>query len=182
MIVVSRGIHIEAPVERVFALISDPLARARLNPDVKPIRVEIESGAPLRFGSVCHFRLQVGERIADYRIRVTEFVPNRRIVSVSDSAVPFEVCLETDPEHGGTRLTQTERFEASEEMLDQAVADRATQRVLGFAYRLYLAFDTDAALRLKRREEEMLASNLETKLDRWLAAIKRHLESDGAAP
>lgn len=176
MIVVSRSIHIEAPVERVFTLMCDPAARARLNPDVKPIRVEIESGRPLAQGSVCHFRLQVGDRIADYRIRIVEFITGRRIVSVSDSAVPFEVCLETDPENGGTRLTQTERFEASEEMLDKAVADRATQRVLGFAYRLYLAFDTDTALRLKQREEELLTRKLEATLDRWLASIKRHLE------
>jgi uncharacterized protein YndB with AHSA1/START domain len=177
MVVVSRSIRIEAPVERVFALVSDPAARSRLNPDARPIRVDIETGNPLARGSVCHFRLQIGKHIADYRTRVTEYVPNRRIVSVSDSAVPFEICIETEPESGGTRLTQTERFEASEEMLDQAVADRATQRVLGFAYRLYLAFDSDAALRLKLREEEMLARKLEEKLDRWLFAIKRHFES-----
>jgi uncharacterized protein YndB with AHSA1/START domain len=179
MVVVSRSIHVEAPVERVFALMSDPAARARLNPNVQPIRVEIETDASLRLGSVVHFRLQVGERIADYRIRVTEFVPGRRIVSVSDSAVSFEVCIETEPENGGTLLTQTERFEANEEMLDQAVADRATQRVLGFIYRLYLAFDTDAALRLKQREEEMLSARLGQKLERWLAAIKRRLEAGG---
>jgi uncharacterized protein YndB with AHSA1/START domain len=182
MVVVSRSIHIAAPVERVFALMGDPAARSRLNPDVDPIRVEIETGAPLRLGSVCRFRLQVGERIADYRIRVTEFAPNRRIVSVSDSAVPFEVCIETEAENGGTRLTQTERFEASEEMLDRAVGDRATQRVLGFIYRLYLALDSDAALRLKQREEELLAGKLGQKLDRWLAAIKRHIESKADVP
>jgi hypothetical protein len=79
-------------------------------------------------------------------------------------------------------LTQTERFEASEEMLDRAVGDRATQRVLGFIYRLYLAFDSDAALRLKQREEELLAGKLGQKLDRWLAAIKRHIESKADVP
>jgi uncharacterized protein YndB with AHSA1/START domain len=178
MVVVSRSIYIDAPVESVFALMSNPAARSRLNPNVHPIRVEIETGTPLQLGSVCHFRLQVGERIADYRIRIIEFVPGRRIVSVSDSTVPFEVCIETEPENGGTRLTQTERFEADEEMLDQVAADRATQRVLGFAYRLYLAVDTDAALRLKQREEELLGRKLEGNLERWLAAIKRHLESN----
>jgi ligand-binding SRPBCC domain-containing protein len=177
MVVVSRSIHIEAPVERVFALMSDPAARSRLNPDAQPIRVEIENGRPLAQGSVCRFRLQVGKRVADYRTRVTEFIPDRRIVSVSDSAIPFEISIETGPEGAGTRLTQTECFEPSEDMLDQVVGDRATQRVLEFIYRLYLAFDTDAALRLKQREEEMLIRRLEEKLDRWLAAIKRHLES-----
>jgi len=108
MLTVSRSIHIDAPVERVFALMADPLARSRLHPDAEPIRVEIEGGGPLRAGGVVHFRLQIGNRIADYRTRVRELDPARRIVSLSDSAVPFEVRIETEPEDRGTRLTQTE--------------------------------------------------------------------------
>jgi len=99
---VSRNIHIAAPVERVFALMCDPVARARLNPQVTPLRVEIENDTCLHEGSVCHFRIQLGQRIVDYRTRVREFVPQRRIVSVSDTAVPFEVIIETAAENDGT--------------------------------------------------------------------------------
>ena len=42
---VSRNIHIAAPVERVFALMCDPAARTRLNPQATPLRVEIENDA-----------------------------------------------------------------------------------------------------------------------------------------
>ena len=85
MVVVSRHIHIDAPVDRVFALMANPAARAALNPFVTPIRVETEDNQPLHVGSVCHLRLQTGNRIVDYRTHVREFEPNRCIVSVSDS-------------------------------------------------------------------------------------------------
>ena len=54
---------LRAPVERVFALMANPAMRARLNPDETPLTVEIENGAPLRRGSICHYRLQHGRRI-----------------------------------------------------------------------------------------------------------------------
>lgn len=179
MVVVSRSIHINAPVERVFALMADPAMRARLNPDEIPLTVEIENGAPLRRGSVCHYRLQHGRRILDYRMRVHEFMPNRRIFSTSDSAVPFEVRIETAPEGGGTRLTQTESFEANDAMLREALPDKASSNVVGLAQRLFSLIDPEAALTLRRRQEEQLTKILEDRMGDWLVAIKAYLE--GAA-
>jgi uncharacterized protein YndB with AHSA1/START domain len=182
MVVVSRSIHIEAPPGRVFALLADPAGRARLNPQAKVIRVELESGAPLRRGSVCHFRLQFADRIADYRTCVTEFVPGERIVTVSDSAVPFETRLEAEPEATGTRLTQTESFEPTEEMLSRTEPDSALRRAVSFAFRLFQALGAEEAQRLRERQEENLRRRLEENLDRWLSAIKRHLEGAPGAP
>jgi uncharacterized protein YndB with AHSA1/START domain len=176
MVVVSRSIHIDAPVARVFALAIDPVARSALNPDAVPIRVEAEHGGPVGVGTVWHFRLQVENRIVDYRARVLELEADRRIVSVSDSAVPFEVTLETAPENGGTRLTQTERFEASEESLRAALPQTADNAVLDLAYRLALFLDLEAAQRMRARREALLAEQLGAKLDCWLAAIRDHLE------
>lgn len=171
--IVSRSIHIDAPVERVFALVADPLERARLNPDAAPIRIEIENESPLRLGSICHYRLQVGRRIVDYRTRVREFVPNRRIASVSDSAIPIDLVIDTEEVDGGTRLTQTEVFEPSDEMLlESAPANEPLRR-----FEWLLPFlDLDYAGRVRRRREELLQEHLENRLDVWLAAIKRRLE------
>lgn len=177
MLTVSRNIHIAAPVERVFALMSDPVARSRLNPDVTPIRVEIEEDECLRVGSVCHFRLQAGGRIIDYRTQVRELVPNRRIVSVSDSEVPFEITLETVPEGGGTRLAQTERFEPTDAMLFESAPADAADRAMRFLEWLLPFLDLDYARRVLARREELLREKLEDSLDRWLAAIKQHLET-----
>ena len=176
MVVVSRRIHIAAPVECVFALMADPLARAALNPFVTPIRVETEDSRPLHVGSICHFRLQTGNCIVDYRTRVYEFELNRGITSVSDSAVPFEIRLETQPEGGGTRLTQTESFEPNAAMLSEVVESERGRRLLRLLAPLMAFIDSDYALRVRRRQEELLEQRLGANLERWLEAIRAHLE------
>lgn len=177
MVVISRSIRIDAPAERVFALVSDPVARSELSPDTRPIRVEIEGGGALRLGSVCHFRQQAGGRILDYRTRIKEFEPLRRIVSVSDSAIPFTVRIETEPQDGGTRLTQTESFEPTGEMLAEALPKTPVNTVLKLAYQFMLILDADSARRLREQQEEALARRLEPEMERWLSAIKDRLES-----
>lgn len=182
MIVVSRSIHIDAPVERVFALMANPAVRARLNPGETPLMVEIETGAPLRVGSICHYRLQHGGRILDYRMRVHEFIPNRRMLSTSDSAVPFEVRIETAPEGVGTRLTQTESFEPSDATLREVLPDKASSNIMGLVQRFFVLIDPEAALALRRHQEEQLTAILEHRMDDWLVAIKRYLESAAGEP
>jgi uncharacterized protein YndB with AHSA1/START domain len=177
MVVVSRSIHIDAPVERVFALAADPLARSRLNPGVTPIRVEVEGDAPLRAGSRVHFRLQVGDRIADYHAEVREFVPNRRIVSVAHAHVPFEVCLETEPHEGGTLFTQTESFEATEEMLEAEMPEKGLRALLPLLRPILVLLYPDYLARLRREEEELVARRLGEKLERWLTAMRDALET-----
>ena len=176
MVVVSRSVFIEAPVERVFTFMADPGARTRLNPQVSAGSAEIEGGGPLHAGSICHFRLFVRGRPVEYRSQVQELEPLRRIVSLAEAAVPFEVCIETAPEASGTRLTQTERFEPTDAMLDDAIPDADSNAVVKLAQRLYLFFDTDKALELRQRQERFLAERLGAGMDKWLTAIKHHLE------
>lgn len=173
---VSRSIHIAAPVDRVFALVTDFAARARLNPAVTPLQVEIESGDGLRAGAVCYFRLQAGGRTLDYRIRIVEFIPNRRVVSLSDTAVPFEVTLETEAEGDGTRLTHSERFEPSEAMLEMAPPTSGA-RFLKWLDGLLPFLDIDAAQQLHAQREQLLEEKLGGNLERWLAAIRTELET-----
>jgi uncharacterized protein YndB with AHSA1/START domain len=178
MLVVSRNIHIQAPVERVFALVADPVARSALAPHARPLRVEIDGGGPLlRAGSVCHFRLRMNDRILDYRMRVREFAPNQRIVSISDSEVPFELTLETAADRDGTRLTQTERFEPTEEMLSQAPRQTPSRAAMEKIYQWLPFVDPEYATRVHRGREQMLAQQLEGNMEQWLTAIKRHLEA-----
>ncbi len=178
--IVCRSIYIHVPVERVFALMADPAARSRLHPEARPIRVEIEGGGPLAAGSRCHFRLELGDRIVDYHTRVREFEPNRCIASISDSAVPFEITIETSPENGGTRLTQTEQFEPTVEMLIATEPDNLSRRLLRRLEPLLPWLDMDYARRVRNDQEQVLTRKLEGKLDRWLDAIKRHLETEKA--
>lgn len=176
MVVVSRSIYIDAPVERVFALMADPAARTRLNPLVPAGSAEIEGGGPLDVGSTCRFRCFVQGRPVEYRSQVHEYQPPRRITSRADAAVPFEVCIETEPLGSGTRLTQTERFEPTDAMLDDAIPDAGSNAVIKLAQRLYLFFDTDKALELRQQQEQFLAERLGANMEKWLKAIKHHLE------
>lgn len=175
--IVSRSIHIAAPVERVFALLCDPALRARLNPNVKPLQAEIENGGAMRAGSVCHFRLEVGARIIDYHTRVLEFLPNRRIVARSDTVVPFETSTDTEPEDGGTRLTHTEEFEATDEMLLSTAPDRRTGLWQQWINRWLPFLDFDNAHRVHAEREKLLEDKLGENLERWLLAIRQHLEA-----
>lgn len=177
MVVVSRSIHIAAPVERVFALMADPAAREALNPLATPIRVEIEDGAPLHVGSICHYRLQADNHIVDYRSRIVEFEPHRLIVSESEAEVPFSIRVEIVPDgRGGAWMRQVERFEPTDEMLRDAVPANTYSRALRLAYWLALYLDLDAARWLRNRLEESLAQKLGGNLERWFEAIRAHLE------
>jgi uncharacterized protein YndB with AHSA1/START domain len=177
MITVSRNVFIEAPVERVFALMADPAARSALSPHAQPLQVEIEGDKSMRQGSVCHFRLKMGDRIADYRTRVCEFSPNQLISTISDTPVPFQIRVETRPEGHGTRLLQTEQFEPTEDMLSQALPATLMNLVMEKIYWLLPFLDPEFAARARRDREDMLERQLGEKLEHWLVAIRQHLES-----
>lgn len=176
--IVSCSIHIDAPVDRVFDLMCDPGRRAALNPNVIPLLAETEDGLPIHHGSVCHFQLRIGERIADYRLNIREVVPMRRIVAISDTAIPFETIMEVAAEDGGTRLTQTETFVPTDDMLREAVPPvPASRRLSRLLERLYPVIDGDSATSLRDRQEAALRNSLERKLALWLDAIRKHLET-----
>jgi uncharacterized protein YndB with AHSA1/START domain len=177
VVVVSRSIYIDAPVQRVFALVADPLARSRLNPAATPIRVEVEGDGPLRAGSRVHFRLKVGEQIADYHAEVRELIANRRIVTLAQAHVPFEVVLETEPHDRGTLLTQTESFEPTEEMLEAEWPQPGLRALLPVLRPVLVLLSPDYAARLRCEQEALLAQRLGERLERWLAAIRDALES-----
>jgi len=181
MITVSRSLHIDAPPERVFTLMADAHARAELSPHTEVVRAEVEGGGPLRAGARCHFVLKRDGQTLEYTMRVTEFVPDARIVSVAAATVPFTVRVETAPELGGTRLTQTETFEPTEAMLREAMSERESFSLLRVVFRMLLFMDSDAALRMRARQEDQLRRLLEQRLDAWLHQIKAKLESTGTA-
>ena len=178
MITLSRSVLVDAPIERVFALIADARARAALSPHTKVVRVDVEGGGTLRAGSVCRFVLKRGAQKIEYRMRVTEFKTNERIVSVAETTVPFTVRIETRAEGGGTRLTQTESFEPTEGMLRDALSESESRSLMRVVSRMLLWMDSDAALRLRARQEEQLRELLERRLDDWLRAIKVALETE----
>lgn len=180
MIKITRCVHIDAPLERVFDLMTDPAARAGLDPHVESIRAETEDGRRLHLGSRCHYRLQLADRIVDYNAEVTAFEEGRLIASDTDSEPPLHVTVETLPEEGGTLLRQTECFEASDALLDHAARGGFRANFLRFAYRVALLMDVDLAAAYRAQRERLLSERLNERLERLLGNVKRYLEGGGS--
>ncbi|MES9938359.1 MAG: SRPBCC family protein [Sedimenticola sp.] len=178
MVTVRQTIHINAPVEGVFRLISDPSAKSELNPLVCPIRIELEDGRPLHQGSHCHYRLQSSNSIVDYFADIVRFEKNHLIESRVETDPPVRVVEELAPEAGGTRLTQTESFEVDDAILDSFSPPGLRSRVLGLAYMLAIWFDADVAKMYRAKRERLLQDKLSADLGRWLSNIKRFSELD----
>jgi hypothetical protein len=178
---VAAAVEIIAPAGRVFALVSDPLAKARLNPFVQVIRIEREDPEPLREGSITFYRLQKGTRIFEYRTRCLRLKPDRLLESQAELPTLFRVRVDVEPIPGGSRLTQREECEVTLTMLDRLPVSRRAERawktikLVSFVVPS-LARETFAVILQERAEAFRLV--MERELRGWLQAIKRHLEAD----
>jgi len=179
---VSRNIDIAVTPEQAWSLVADPRRRAAHNPAIKIIEVEIEGGGPLQPGSMTRYRLEIGGQRVEYRTRVLEMLPPRRLVTRSDSTVPFEATIELTPLKNGTRFTHTERLEPSAEMIQGAIDAIAGGESVGGLERMVLWLDGDASERLHDRAIKHLETSLGATLDLWLNAIRHDLESEAPAP
>ncbi|MBI3016239.1 MAG: SRPBCC family protein [Candidatus Tectomicrobia bacterium] len=179
---IAESVEIAAPPSAVFALVSDPLAKARLNPFVQVIRIEREDPGPLCEGRITFLRLQKGTRIFEYRTRCRALEPDRLLENQAELPTLFRVRVELEPIPGGTRLTQREECEVRVEMLEGLPVPRRAERawqtikILGLVLPV-LARETYALI-LKERTDT-LRETMGRELQVWLQAIKQHLESPG---
>ncbi len=177
---VMAAVEIGAPVPPVFALVSDPPAKARLNPFLQDIRIEREDPGPLREGSVTFLRLQKGTRIFEYRTRCIRLEPDRLLENQAELPTLFRVRVEVQPIPGGTRLTQREECEITTAMLEHLPVPRRAERAWRTIKLLSLvapslARETYAVI--LRERADALRVVMERELRGWLQAIKEHLES-----
>jgi hypothetical protein len=177
---VAESVQIGAPPAAVFALVVDPLAKARLNPFLQVIRIERETPGPLREGSITFFRLQKGRRIFEYRTRCHRLEPGRLLENRAELATLARVRVEVEPVPAGTRLTQSEECEVTLEMLEGVPvghrADRAWRMLKLLNLFLPMLAREAHGVILKERAEA-LRLVLQRELRAWLEAIKGHLES-----
>lgn len=173
-------VEIAAPVVKVFALVSDPLAKARLNPFVQVIRIEREDPGPLQVGSLTFLRLQKGTRIFEYRTRCIRLNPGRLLENQAELPTLLRVRVEVEPIPRGSRLTQREECEVTLAMLEHLPVSRRAERawrtikLLSFVIPS-LARETFAVILQERADA--LRVMMERELRGWLQAIKQHLEA-----
>lgn len=177
---VAAAVEIEASPAAVFALVSDPLAKVKLNPYTQVIRVERENPGPLREGSVTFFRLQKGMRIFEYRTRCIRLEPDRLLESQAELPTLFRVRVELMPIPRGTRLTQGEECEITPAMLDGLPVPRRAERAWRAIKLLALmapSLGRETYAVILRERADTLRVTMERELRGWLQAIKQHLEA-----
>jgi hypothetical protein len=97
----SASVQIRAAAADAFALVSDLRRKARLNPNIEVIRVELEGEEPVREGSMFAHRFRKGPRIVEYRSRYVRFVPRWLFVSRGETDPPSEVGVTVEPTPAG---------------------------------------------------------------------------------
>ena len=174
----SATVEIRADTAEVFALVSDLRRKARLNPNIQVIRVELEGEEPLREGSVFYHRFHRGTRIMEYRSRCVRLVPPRLFESRSETNPPFEVRVTVDPTSVGCRLMQEEQVEATPELLDAFEPAPSSMRTLPDIVKLLALFPSARPLGCELRvlQRERVVAILSGELKSWLDAIRAHLE------
>jgi hypothetical protein len=184
IIAVNAAVEIKASTAAVFACVSDPVAKGKLNPFVHVIRIEREDSGAFGAGSVTFYRLQRGTRIFEYRMRCIRHEPGRLIESRAELPTLFTVRVEVEPVPGGSFLKQTEECEVTPHMLQGLLVSRRAEhawrlvKVLNFVLP-ELVHETFAVI-LRERVDSLRVS-MERELREWLQAIKAHVESGGAS-
>jgi hypothetical protein len=175
-------VRIRAEPAEVFALVSDLRRKARLNPNIRVIRVELESEGPVREGSVFSHRFQKGTRIIEYRSRCVRCIPPRLFESRGETNPPFEVRVSVEPIAGGCQLTQEEALEVTPDLID-AIEPPPGAQTFRDVMRWLTLFPGVRPLESELRtfQRERLLRRLTGELEAWLDAIRRHVEVEGRA-
>jgi len=173
----SASVEVRAAATRVFELVSDLRCKARLNPNIRVIRVELEGGGAVREGAVFSHRFQKGGRIVEYRSRCVRYAPPRLFESRGETEPPFEVRVTVEPTSSGCRLTQEETLEVTPEVME-AVEPSPGARSFRDAVGLLALLPNLRALGLEvqRLQRERVLRRLTEELRVWLEAIKVHME------
>lgn len=175
MVSVKASVDIQADPAAVFDLMTDVPRKAKLDRSVHVIGIARETPGPIREGTVFHYRLVIEGKIADYRNTVTAFEAGRLMVTRSDSNPQFEITIEVEPIAGGARVIQEERFT----LRAMAMPIPTAQGIFGGFLRLLFG----GAEKIEQNpddlaaEEHELAAALQPRLEDWLQAIKKHLET-----
>ena len=178
-LIFSANVEIRANPEEVFTVVSDLRCKARLNPHIDVIRVELESEEPVQEGSVFYHRFYRGTRIMEYRSRCVRLVPPWLFESRSETDPPFDVRVTVDRIPTGCRLTQQEEVEVTSELLNAFESTPTKLRSFRDIMLLFALFPSMRSLgsEIGAFQRERVIRKLAGELQSWLDAIRAHLEA-----
>jgi uncharacterized protein YndB with AHSA1/START domain len=95
-------IHLNRPVEQVFAFLADTGKVSTWQSNL--IELEPLTEGPLRLGSRFREIRRLGRRDSEIQGQVTAFEPNKRLETKTTTKPEVTVSYSFEPENGGTRL------------------------------------------------------------------------------
>jgi ligand-binding SRPBCC domain-containing protein len=133
---------INAPVERVFAYISEPTNQVEIWPSL----IEVKDVERLPGGGYSHSWVykMAGVRMTG-STRTTEFVPNSRFVEVTEGGVSSTITWRFEPEDGGTRLVVETEY-----TVPVPVLGRMAEALI---------------VKMNQREAELIMANLKARME-----------------
>ena len=129
---VERTVSIDAPVEKIFTYIEDPMNELEWFPGLMEVKDVTGSGKDL------HYRFtykMIGLRLQG-ESSVTEYVPNERLVTQSKGGIVSTWTWTFTPQNGGTMVTVTIEYTIPIPVLGkvaEAVARKWTEREANMA-------------------------------------------------
>ena len=97
---VEKSISIDAPVEKVFAYLRDPMS----NLEIMPNMVQVSPVAGEGVGAEFRWVYRMAGLNLEGKSTVLEFVPDERFVTQSQGGIESTWTWDFAPENGGTRL------------------------------------------------------------------------------
>lgn len=174
MIRVKGSVNIKISPEQVFALISDVRLCGELNPRIEVINISSEPAGQVREGSVFQYRIVVEGKMTEYTSKVVAFEPGRLLQFRTDTFPEVAINYQITPVTGGSRLEQ--------ELISTTMQQDPIPVNLPYWFaRLVEMFapdpqNTEQSAAERRKEEAMMAEELQAQLNEWLAIIKEYLE------
>jgi uncharacterized membrane protein len=100
---ITRSIHINAPVEKVFAYMDDPGNM----PEFWPSMIEVKDlqKTPTGIGTTFSWVYKMAGMRFEGASETTEYIPNRRTVTRSTKGIQSTFAWSYEPEEGGTKTT-----------------------------------------------------------------------------
>jgi uncharacterized protein YndB with AHSA1/START domain len=95
-------IHLDQPVEQVFAFLADIGKVSTWQSSL--IKLEPLTEGPLRLGSRFREIRRLGRKDTEIQGQVTAFEPNKRLETKTTTKPEVTISFSFDPENGGTRL------------------------------------------------------------------------------
>ena len=137
-----KSISIQAPVDRVFAYISDPNNQVEIWPSI----VEVSDVERLPDGGYTHGWVY---KMAGVRLKgstqTLEFIPNQRMVEETKGGLESVLTWTFEPENGGTKLTVVTEYK-----VPIPVLGRMAEAVI---------------VKMNEREGELVLANLKARME-----------------